>query len=270
MDIDGTLVDDDNQVSSANRAAMHRAVAEGLHVVLATGRRYRTTRTAMEHMALPLPAVCLGGALVKDAAGDVLHCERFAPPQVAELLALAHDQRLALLLHRDSHQHGGADFVIDARIPWNEPTRHYMDVNSEVGHVDARPEATPRTDVLMAGCFGERDPLEQLQGRIERLGAFATVLVKSKQTPGWYLETTLGHVDKWQALVRYCSRRGTPPTAVAAVGDASNDLPMIRAAALGVAMANASQHVRNAADWIAPTNNDDGVATLIDRLLAAR
>ena len=86
-------------------------------------------------------------------------------------------------------------------------------------------------------------------------------------TPGWYSKTTLRRVDKWQALSRYCSRRGMPPTAV---GDASNDLPMIRAAALGVAMANASQHVRNAADWIAPTNNDDGVAALIDRLLAAR
>ena len=270
MDIDGTLVDDHNQVSNANSEAMHRAVAAGLHIVLATGRRYRTTCLVMDQMALPLPAICLGGALVKNANGAVLHRELFPPPQVAELLALAHDQRLALLLHRDSHQHGGADFVIDASVPWNEATRHYMDANGHVGQTDAKPNASPRKDVLMVGCFGERDPLEELQGCIERLGPFATVLVESKGTPGWYLETTLGHVNKWHALTRYCTDRGAPQDAIAAVGDALNDLPMIRGGALGVAMANANEQVRKAADWIAPSNNEDGVATLIDRLLAER
>ena len=270
MDIDGTLVDDHNQVSNANRAAMHRAIAAGLHIVLATGRRYRTTRLVMDQMALPLPAICLGGALVKDADGAVLHRELFEPPQIAELLAVAHEQRLALLLHRDSHQHGGADFVIDASVPWNEATRHYMDANGHVGQTDAKPNASPRKDVLMVGCFGERKPLEELQRRIERLATLATVLVESKGTPGWYLETTLGHVNKWHALTHYCAARDTPHNAVAAVGDALNDLPMIHGAALGVAMANANEQVREAADWIAPSNNEDGVATLIDRLLAER
>ena len=270
MDIDGTLVDDDNRVSQANSEAMHRALAAGLHIVLATGRRYRTTRLVMDQMALPLPAICLGGALVKDANGTVLHHEPFPPLQVAELLALAHDQRLALLLHRDSHQHGGPDFVIDARKPWNQATRHYMAANGQVGQTDTEPEASPRKDVLMAGCFGEREPLEELQDRIERLNTVATVLVESKGTPGWYLETTLGHVNKWHTLTHYCAARSTPHNAVAAVGDALNDLPMIRGAALGVAMANANEQVRKAADWIAPSNNEDGVATLIDRLLAQR
>ena len=268
MDIDGTLVDDHNQVSNANRAAMHRAIAAGLHIVLATGRRYRTTRLVMDQMALPLPAICLGGALVKDANGAVLHRELFPPPQVAELLALTHELGLALLLHRDSHQHGGADFVIDASVPWNEATRYYMNTNGHVGQTDTEPEASPHKDVLMAGCFGEREPLEELQSRIERLNTLATVLVESKGTPGWYLETTLGHVNKWHALTHYCADRGTPHNAVAAIGDALNDLPMIRGAALGVAMANANEQVREAADWIAPSNNEDGVATLIDRLLA--
>ena len=270
MDIDGTLVDDHNQVSNANSEAMHRAVAAGLHIVLATGRRYRTTRRVMDDMALPLPTICLGGALVKDANSAVLQRELFAPPQVAELLAVAHEQRLALLLHRDSHQHGGADFVIDASVPWNEATRHYMDANGHVGQTDIKPSASPRKDVLMVGCFGEREPLEELQRRIERLATLATVLVESKGTPGWYLETTLGHVNKWHALTHYCARRDTPHNAVAAIGDALNDLPMIRGAALGVAMANANDQVRKAADWIAPSNNEDGVAALIDRLLAER
>ena len=272
MDIDGTLLgDDDDEVSATNRDAVRRACEQGLHVVLATGRRYRTTRFVADRMETPLPAICLGGALVKDAAGEVLQSEPFAATQVATLLTLARKHRLTLMLHRDSHQRGGADFLMDANVPWNPETRHYMDVNGDVGQPDTEAELAGREDVLMVGCFGEREPLAALQRAIDRLGAFSTVLVESKKTPGWYLETILGHVDKWHALERYAASLGiVENTAIAAVGDALNDLPMILGAGLGVAMANVEPAVREAANWTTRSNNDDGVAVLIDHLLAVR
>lgn len=271
MDIDGTLVGDDDEVSAANREAVQRACERGLHVVLATGRRYRTTRFVADRMETPLPAICLGGALVKDAAGEVLQSELFAAAQVATLLTLARKHRLTLMLHRDSHQSGGPDFLMDADVPWNTETRHYMNVNGDVGQPETERELAGREDVLMVGCFGEREPLAALQRAIDRLGAFSTVLVESKKTPGWYLETILGHVDKWHALERYAAAiGGIEKTAIAAVGDALNDLPMILGAGLGVAMCNAEPAVREAANWTTRSNNDDGVAVLIDHLLAAR
>lgn len=272
IDLDGTLLGDDDQVSAVNRDALERARAQSLHIVLATGRRYRTTRFVMDRMAMPLPAICLGGALVKDAAGSVLQNEPFAPAQVAELLTLARSHRLALLLHRDSHEQGGADFVIDASVPWNRETRHYMAVNGTTGRPDAEPErAGCEGNVLMVGCFAERRRLVALQRGIDRMGVFSTVLVESKKTPGWYLETALGHVNKWSALERYAAVFGIEgETAIAAVGDALNDLPMIRGAGLGVAVGNAESALRSAADWITRSNNDHGVAVLIDHLLASR
>ena len=271
IDLDGTLLGDDDQVSAANREALRRAGEHGLHVVLATGRRYRTTRFVMDRMAMPLPAICLGGALVKDAAGGVLQREPFVPALVAALLALARSHRLALLLHRDSHEQGGADFVIDASVPWNRETRRYMDVNGATGQPDAEPEQAGCGNVLMVGCFAERKRLAQLQRGIDRMGTFSTVLVESKKTPGWYLETTLGHVNKWWALERYAAALGIESEAgIAAVGDALNDLPMIRGAGLGVAVGNAESALRNAANWMTRSNNDNGVAVLIDHLIASR
>ena len=267
IDIDGTLVAEGDRVTPATRRAVREACAQ-LTVVLATGRRYRTTQLAIEQIDLPLPAICLGGALTKDADGKTTHCKAFTAPQIPRLLELARRHGLALLLHRDSHQHGGADFVIDGSIAWNEYTQRYMASNGAVGQVDDAPETAGHDDILMAGCFAEQAPLAALQRDIEADGVLATVLVEAQKTPGWYLETIPSHVDKWVALRRFAVARGIAPGAICAVGDALNDLPMIRGAGLGVAMGNATAEVRQAADWITGDNTEDGVAMLIDKLLA--
>lgn len=270
IDVDGTLVTEDNQVLPETRAALRRAHREGLPLVLATGRRYRTTRHAMEQLSLSLPAVCLGGALTKCRAGETLRSEPFSVGEVEHLLALARSHGQALILQRDADGRGGPDFVVDASVPWNEPTRYYADVGGDSGGQDNRPEDARPDDILVVGTFGERGDLRGLEEDIADAGDFATVLVESKRTPGWYLETIRGHVDKWSGIRRFAVESGIDPDAICAVGDAANDLPMIRGAAFGVAMGNADPVVKQAADWVTASNDDNGVATLVERLLAMR
>lgn len=267
LDVDGTLVTDANEVLPETRAAVHRADREGLAVVLATGRRYRTTRRAMDQLGLELPAVCLGGALVKSAAGETLHSEPFTAAQVKRLLDLARRRGQALILQRDADGRGGPDFVIDAKPSWNPPTRYYAEFGGDSGAAHPAPERTALDDVLVLGTFGEMDELRELETDFAAPGEFATVLVESKRTPGWYLETILGHVDKWASIRRFAALAGIDEGAICAVGDAANDLPMIRGAAFGVAMANADPVVKQAADWITDSNESNGVAALVDRLL---
>ena len=271
IDIDGTLVAHGDCVTAETCAAVRRAAAAGLRVALATGRRYRTTRLAIEALQLPLPAVCLGGALTKDGNGETLYDERFQPAQLGLLLRLARSHGLPLILQRDAHGYGGPDFVADAGAPWDVEMRAYMQANGDVGHVETAPEQAHHDDVLMIGCFAARAPLAALQAAIaKRHGdAFATVLVESKKTPGWYLETTRAHVNKWYALRRLAADAGVAAGAICAVGDSLNDLPMIRGAGFGVAMGNAEPAVQAAADWVTGANHDDGLVPLIDRLLAS-
>ena len=270
IDIDGTLVAHGDCVTAETRTAVRRAAAAGLRVALATGRRYRTTRLAIEALQLPLPAVCLGGALTKDGNGETLYDERFQPAQLELLLRLARSHGLPLILQRDAHGNGGPDFVADAGAPWNVEMRAYMQANGDVGHVETAPEQAHHDDVLMIGCFAARAPLAALQAAIAKHhgDAFATVLVESKKTPGWYLETTRAHVNKWYALRRLAADAGVAADAICAVGDSLNDLPMIRGAGFGVAMGNAEPVVQAAADWITGANHEDGLVPLIDRLLA--
>lgn len=268
IDIDGTLVVKGDHVPPASRVAVRRAVDHGLRVMLATGRRYRTTRLVVEQIGVPLAAVCLGGALTKDENGATLASEAFAAPQIARLLELARRHRLNLLLQRDSFERPGPDFIADAAGSWNVNMRRYMEVNGNVGHVDPAPEASNYDDILMLGCFAERAPLADLQRDIDALGEFSTVLVVSKKTPGWYLEVILAHVNKWTALQRFAAGIGVPESAICAVGDALNDLPMLRGAGLGVAMGNAEAKVQAAADWVTGSNTEDGLGSLIGRLVA--
>ena len=266
IDIDGTLVAHGDSVSGTARQAVRRASEHGLQLVLATGRRYRTTRLVIDQLGLPLATVCLGGALTKAADGATLHSEAFAPAQIAALVALARRHGQMLVLQRDAHAEGGPDFIADGEAPWNPNMRHYMAANGDVGIVGDGANAE-YGDILMVGCFGERAALGELQREVDALGEFGTVLVESKKTPGWYLEIILRHVDKWTALRRYAAGIDVPETAVCAVGDALNDLPMLRGAALGVAMGNAEPRVKAAADWITGSNRDEGVATLVERLV---
>lgn len=267
IDVDGTLVNESNEVLPDTRAAVHRASGAGLAVLLATGRRYRTTRQVMEQLGTRLPVVCLGGALVKSALGETMHSEPFSPSQVARLLGLARRRSQALILQRDSEERGGPDFVVDAGPSWNPPTRYYMDVGGESAAKDSAPDQTGYDDVLVVGTFGDRDELRALEGDFAGSGEFATVLVESKRTPGWYLETVLRDVDKWASIRRFAAATGIDEGAICAVGDAANDLPMIRGAAFGVAMGNADPVVKEAADWVTDSNENNGVALLVDRLL---
>ena len=271
IDIDGTLVTPDDDVTPATKTALHRALAAGWHLVLATGRRYRTTRRVMDALELALPAVCLGGALTKNADGDTIRHTALAQTHVCALLRLARRRGIALALQRDAHALGGPDFLIDASQPWNDPTRQYAAAAVDICQPEAEPDRVAGADVLVAGCFGDRAPLACLQRDLQAELAEATtsVLVRSQKTPGWYLEITAHRVDKWQALCHFAADAGIPRDAICAVGDAPNDLPMIRGAAFGVAMGNAHPAVKAAADWVTKTNHEDGVAVLVDRVLAA-
>jgi hydroxymethylpyrimidine pyrophosphatase-like HAD family hydrolase len=82
------------------------------------------------------------------------------------------------------------------------------------------------------------------------------------------LETFAGGVDKWTGIVRLCRHWDIDPAATAAIGDDVNDLPMIRNAGLGAAIGNARPEVQAAAQRVVASNDDCGVAELLEAILA--
>ncbi len=269
LDLDGTLAARGDEVTPATRKALHHANENGVEVVIATGRRYRTACRVVESLGLAIPVVCLGGALIKERDRTTLHAFPILPQDIAVIARLMYAHGLSPVGQRDSHAYGGADFVVDASMPLNQSITTYVDDNSQYSERCDSLADHPREDVLVAGTFGERDLLLRVEQELHRLHAerFYSNVVPSPGDTGSYLEIIRSDLSKWAGLQQLALDRGIPVDAICAVGDEVNDLPMIEGSGLGVAMGNGSQVVKAAADWVCGPNDKDGIVQVVEHIL---
>ena len=121
------------------------------------------------------------------------------------------------------------------------------------------------------GAFGERESLEALAAAVARelAGRFAARVMSAPANEGsHYCEMLPVEVCKWRGLSALAERRGVDPEAICAVGDGVNDLSMVQAVGLGVAMGNATERLREVADWVTDRHDEDGLVSVAERLLA--
>jgi Cof subfamily protein (haloacid dehalogenase superfamily) len=269
VDVDGTLLDSRAELRPAAQDALRRAAAAGLHVVLCTGRRYRTAFPIAREAGLPLPIVCHSGALVKDTATHRTLLAQPMPQAVfARLLDALAEVGLTPLVYTDTYERG-TDFFLERGAPLTRYHEDYLGKNAEQFAVlDSLARDVP-APVLQVCTFGELAELEALRPRLrERLAGQTTChLLSSAKYLGHFLEFQAGPASKWAALAGMAERHGIAREAIVAIGDDENDISMLREAGLGVAMGNAPYPVKRAADVVTASNDDDGVVRIIDRLL---
>ncbi|MFT6037591.1 MAG: HAD superfamily hydrolase (TIGR01484 family), partial [Candidatus Azotimanducaceae bacterium] len=107
LDLDGTLSLDDHKISPATRAALEQLhTRDDVEVVIATGRRYRTTRYVADKLGFDVSIVCNGGALVKNQLQQTLQSTEFEREHIVFLTGIARELGMTLSAQRDSHQHG--------------------------------------------------------------------------------------------------------------------------------------------------------------------
>ena len=255
-DLDGTLLLPDETVSERTRNALAAAKEAGITVVLVSGRQPRSLAPIAERIGVGGIAICANGALVWDLdAGTMVD----ATPLAADLASrLVHALREAI---------PGVLFAVELEggfgreRGWAEET------------TDVRPDAL------------EADALELITGPVIKLLVrhptlpFAELAERARQAIGddavatWaglrLVEISAAGVTKAFALERLCDRLGVDASEVVAVGDMPNDLAMLKWAGTAVAVANATQEVLDAADEVTAANVEDGVARLLERILAA-
>lgn len=110
---------------------------------------------------------------------------------------------------------------------------------------------------------------EQLKAVQAQIAAMLPEELNVVQTAAYYLEIIPKRINKGQGLKDVCRALNLRPEETIAFGDAENDIPMLRAAGLGVAMGNASETVKAAANAVTLTNNEDGIAAMLDSLAVA-
>ena len=272
VDVDGTLAVRGNEVTAATRRALARLVAAGIEVALATGRRYRTARGAIDALGFDVACVCLGGALVKDRDGTTLAANPFDPALFRELVGFLVERDHGVVAQRDAHGEGGADFLIDGSRPWSPHVRAYHANNASFAEWRADLSAEAREDALVVGTFGEEQAMRGLARALddEFPGQLRVTSMPGYVNEGYYCEILPRSTCKWEGLLALGRERDVSGRQICAAGDQRNDLTMLRGAGVGVAMGNALPEVKEAADWVTGRHDEDGLVDLAERILAAK
>lgn len=270
FDLDGTLLREDKTVSPANQAALRAAAAQGVFLVPATGRIYPIIPEQVKQMPEIRYFICGNGASVYDktAAQEIYSAQ------------IPLERTLALLSYIDQQPYPVIYDCYADNCAWTSQ-RHYDLADTYITNFYSKElfKRFRRPVPKLADYIRQRGgPVQKVQlyfkepgdraGLVDRLARdFPDIQVSSSISNN--LEINWKDAGKHTALRVLCDHLGLSLGDTMALGDGSNDIGMLEAAGIGVAMENAAQNVRCAADSVTACNECDGVAQAIARYCRA-
>lgn len=270
LDIDGTLLDPSDVVRPVVKEAIEDCRALGITVALATGRRLRTTRPVIEQLGIPLPLVLYNGALVWDTPHEQCLAETpLSRSALDHTLAEAQAVGLGALALRGPAS-GERLVLVGEPLPALPEFRERL--LPRTGEVEELPaaEVVELSDILTVDLFGPERALKRATARLARAGLAIYhhgPFEWLPDLPRWVANVHAPGVSKARGVQLLAARSGLTLADVLAVGDGENDLPLLRAAGLGVAMGNAPAHVRAQAGAVVRGHDEDGVAEALERFV---
>jgi Cof subfamily protein (haloacid dehalogenase superfamily) len=268
IDLDGTLLSPDGSITPRVVKAIERAVQSGLRICFATGRNYTECRTILQTVNHYDTAVFVGGAVVMDTRQRVTIHKTLMGEQLAAEVAEYLESMDQVVLALQEHEASEVDYLITDERHLNEPTRLWLEMNRKVRKVPSVARHSHRHTMRLSICAHPEDVAKlevQLRNRFgERILCHA---LKVTAYDVEVLEVFDPAVNKWQGILKVAQKYGILPQQIVAVGDDVNDLPMIKNAALGVAMGNAHSDVKTAAKRVIGSNHQDGLAEFLEMLV---
>lgn len=255
IDLDGTLLNDQKQLSPRNAEAVERVLAHGVMVALATARDCASIRLKVPLAVPGLYYIGSGGALVYQVtAGALIWARYLAPAQVAESVAYfkRYDHPIFLNTENDYWVDRYNERVQMIEERYNLQTEPLDKVSDALGPIMRVSLAAPATLLQQAAA----DVRVVLGNRIN----------VSLASPDW-LDLLAPDAGKGPALQMLQARLGIGPVQTMAIGDYDSDLSLFEQAEYRVAMGNAVASVKTAATYITASNNDDGVAEALQMIL---
>lgn len=257
LDLDDTFLQPDLSISERNRRAVLESAAQGVTIVIATGRMYRSAKPFADMLGLDIACICYNGALVKTSrSGRVLDADPVPVSSAKRIMSRFMDLDFKINAYVDDQ------LFMKEETP--EGIRYGQIAGVQPIYVgqDLRDWLTDPPYKVLGIADPER--LDQIQPQLEKEFEGEVYLTRSKPN---YLEALHWGLQKGSSLERLATKMGIAAHEVLAVGDAPNDREMLEWAGTGVAVANAHPFALEAADWVAPDHRDDGVAQAIERFV---
>lgn len=258
VDIDGTLLNSDLQLSARNEETLRRVTAQGIHVILATGKSRVAGEDLIKRLNITSPGIYLQGLCTYDSDGGVIRQQILDPAIARQAITFAEDRDFVVIAYSSSRilvrKHD--DRILEGTV------RYHESMPEAIGPLQNIVGELPLNKLLL---IGEPTRIKALRWQLNAQLGSACRLMQAGVPD--MLEVLPPGASKGHALKLLINDMGIAPDHVMALGDAENDIEMIELAGIGVAMGQASQHVKDSADYVTGTNDEDGVAQAVERFV---
>jgi Cof subfamily protein (haloacid dehalogenase superfamily) len=258
LDMDDTLLTDDHKISDLNKKVILEAQAKGVHVVLASGRPTSAMTAYAKELKLDLYdsyIISFNGAIISTVKDDLILFEQsLTPEQIHDL----YDYSIKMKTHIITY--------IDGEIV-SETDSEYIEIEKEITGLPHRKVLSFKEAVTKPAvkCILLAEP-SYLKGLEKNLKLKMPHLSIAMSKP-FFLEAAQNGIDKAASLKLLAAKLNIHQSEIIAVGNAGNDLTMIEYAGLGVWVDNVTPELRDRADVIVASNNNDGVAEVVQRYI---
>ena len=262
MDLDGTLLNDQKQITEGNRAALDRLLERGHGAIITTGRPLKSAMDQAHLLGMDRPGcylIAYNGAVIYDWAQEKQIFSRSLPYSAVNRVVELANERGEHVQTYDTWK-----VLVEQRCD-DAAVRRYCDIIgmefSVIGDVHTDLLEEPVKCLVIN--YEEKSGLLKIQDWIrENMREEVDCFFSCDQ----YLEVVPKGMSKGEAVKMLSAMMGVEIEDAVSVGDAANDLSMIEAAGIGVAMANATEEVKAIADYITQNdNNHDGIAEVVER-----
>ncbi|WHX26720.1 Cof-type HAD-IIB family hydrolase [Virgibacillus halodenitrificans] len=234
LDMDGTLLTNEHEISDYTKKVIEKALEKGVHVVLSTGRWLQSCYPYAVTLKLPSYLVTSNGGEIYTVEKEIIEQHLLDADKMEKMWTLGKEIGLSM-------------WIVSTEGVFREtPPGRFQDYKW-----------------LKFGCDSyDKEKLDKMVKELSYIEGLE--LTNSLPTN---LEANPKGVSKASALETVCKKLDFTMQEVMAVGDSLNDMKMIQAAGIGVAMGNAQEAIKKAADYVTDTNNNDGVAKAIERFV---
>ncbi len=268
VDIDGTLLNPEFQISAADMAGLRRAHASGVEVVVVTGRRHTFALPIVQQLGFDLWVISSNGAITRSLSGETFHRDMLPAQTCRRLCAGMREFRGNTVLTFDTEAKGA--IVLEHMNELNVSIQRWLEKNLQYIDFVVPIENALTSDPVQAMFCG---PIPRMQQALAALAASnldhdITVLRTEYAARDLSIVDVLNQgCSKGHALERWAGYRGIPRKEVMAIGDNYNDIEMLAFAGVPFIMGNAAEELRRDGWMVTLPNDQSGVAAAIEQVL---
>lgn len=250
-DIDGTLLNSQHQITPKTEEAIKNVLKQGIPFIPVSARPPYAITPYTEQLGAQYGMICYSGALILDKNLTALYSVILAPQDLQKLNAL-----LADFAHLSISYYAGLDWFC------NDVNNNWIKQESEITGLSAKSIQGNLTDAHKILVMGSAEEIQ----RVEPVLKQALPHLSIHRSKDEYLEIMNPAATKAKAIQFMEQHLGISAEQVIAFGDNFNDLDMLQYAGLSVAMGNAPDAIKQAAKEVTATNNEDGIALVLNRV----